>query len=242
MICPQCHGSVDQKATECSCCGAALMPSIQCFQCRAVNRPGSKFCDQCGNPLEPDSDRRADSLKSERKHVTVLFSDICRYREIFNQVDPEEIREVTRHLFEEMVKIISRYEGYVDRILWDGVLAVFGMPRTHEDDAIRAIRAAMEIQRMVSRLERRYADCLGGALAMRSGVATGLVITGSTEEKTGRHGITGDTVNLAARLRDLAAPGEVLADSSAFSAAAGFFSFQPHPPVMVKGRVAPSTQ
>jgi class 3 adenylate cyclase/tetratricopeptide (TPR) repeat protein len=171
--------------------------------------------------------------------VTVLFSDISHYRDVFNRVDPEEVREVTRHLFEETVKIISRYEGYVDRILWDGVLAVFGMPRTHEDDAIRALRAAMEIQRTVAQLERRYADRLGGSLAMRSGVATGLVVTGATEEKTGRHGITGDTVNLAARLRDLAAPGEVLADSSAFSAAAGFFDFQPQPPVTVKGRSRP---
>ncbi|MEE4113767.1 MAG: AAA family ATPase [Desulfobacteraceae bacterium] len=236
MICPQCHGSVDGKAAECSHCGAALVPSIQCRHCKAENRPNGKFCDQCGHPLEPVADSPADPLKSERKHVTVLFSDISRYREIFDRLDPEDIREVTRHLFEEMVKIISRYEGYVDRILWDGVLAVFGMPRAHEDDAIRALRAAMDIQRMVSRLERRYADWIGGALAMRSGVATGLVVTGSTEEKTGRHGITGDTVNLAARLRDLAAPGEVLADSSAFSAAAGFFTFQPHPPVMIKGR------
>ncbi len=201
-----------------------------------MNRPSSKFCDQCGQPLEPRSDPRVDCLKSERKHVTVLFSDIISYRETFNRVDPEEVREMTRHLFEEMVKIISRYEGYVDRILWDGVLAVFGMPRTHEDDAIRALRAALEIQRMVLRLEHRYADRLGGVLAMRSGVATGLVVTGSAEERTGRHGVT---VNLAARLRDLAAPGEVLVDSRAFSAAAGFFNFQAQPPVTVKGRVRP---
>jgi len=185
MKCSLCHGAVDEQATACRPCGAALVLPIQCGHCRAVNRPSSKFCDQYGNLLEQDSDPRTDTLKSERKHVTVLFSDISRYREMFNRVDPEEVREVTRHLFDEMVRIVSRYEGYVDRILWDGVLAVFGMPRTHEDDAIRALRAAIEIQRMVSRLERRYADHLGGALAMRSGVATGLVVTGSTEEKTG---------------------------------------------------------
>jgi class 3 adenylate cyclase len=239
MICPRCYGAVDEHATACSHYGAALVLPIQCSHCPAVNRPSSKFCDQCGNPLEQGSRPRANPLKSERKHVTVLFSDISRYREIFNRVDPEEIREVTRHLFEEMVKIISRYEGHVDRILWDGVLAVFGMPRAHEDDAIRALRAAMEIKRMASQLERRYADRLGDALAMRSGVATGLVVTGLTEEKTGRNGITGDTVNLAARLRDLAAPGEVLVDSSAFSATAGFFSFEPQPPVTIKGRARP---
>lgn len=239
MICLQCHDAVDEQAAVCSRCGAVLFPPVQCGHCRAVILPGSKFCDQCGHLLDPVPGPREDSFKCERKHVSVLFSDISSYRETFNRLDPEEVREVTCHLFEEMVKIISRYEGYVDRILWDGVLVIFGMPRTHEDDAIRALRAAMDIQRVASRLERRYADRLGGKLAMRSGVATGLVVTGSAEERTGRHGITGDTVNLAARLRDLAAPGEVLADSSAFSAAAGFFNFQAQPHVTVKGRVQP---
>ncbi|HSO20947.1 MAG TPA: adenylate/guanylate cyclase domain-containing protein, partial [Desulfosarcina sp.] len=161
------------------------------------------------------------------------------YRYFIDRKDPEEIREMTRQLFEEIVKIITRYEGHVDRILWDGVLAVFGIPHTHEDDTIRAIRAAMDIQRMVSPLAVRFADRIGCELNMRSGVATGLVVTGTTEEKTGRHGITGDTVNLAARLRDLARPGEVLVDSSAFSAAAGFFNFQAKRPVTVKGRQRP---
>jgi class 3 adenylate cyclase/tetratricopeptide (TPR) repeat protein len=240
MICPECHGVVDEKAVACSHCGAVLAISILCSQCQNPNRPGSKFCDQCGNLLEHVSDPRAGKLKSERKHVTVLFSDISRYREIINRVDPEEIRDVTRHLFEETVKIIARYEGHVDRILWDGVLAVFGMPETHEDDAIRAVRAAMEIHRMVSQMAQRYFDRIGVVLAMRSGVATGLVVTGSTQEKIGRHGITGDTVNLAARLRDMALPGEVLVNSRVFSAAAGFFSFLPLAPVTVKGRLQPA--
>lgn len=239
MICPECHGAVDENATVCSHCGAMLAPPVQCGQCRNLNMPGSQFCDQCGTPLEQSPDQGDHTLRSERKHVTVMFSDISRYREIINRVDPEEIRDVTRHLFEATGKIISRYEGYVDRILWDGVLAVFGMPDTHEDDAIRAIRAAIEIQRMVSRLDDRYADRIGGTLTMRSGVATGLVVTGSTRKKIGQHGITGDTVNLAARLRDMAAPGQVLVDSRAFSAAAGFFRFQPQTPVTVKGRTHP---
>jgi class 3 adenylate cyclase len=239
MICPECLGVVDEKKVVCSHCGAPLETPLQCSQCRNLNRPGSNFCDQCGNPIEQGSDQRIDTLGSERKHVTVLFSDISRYREIINRVDPEEIRDVTRRLFEETVKIISRYEGYVDRILWDGVLAVFGMPQTHEDDSIRAIRAAMEIQRMVSRLARQYAHRIGVLLAMRSGVATGLVVTGSTQKTIGRPGITGDTVNLAARLRDMAIPGEILVSSRVFSAAAGFFSFQPQVPVTVKGRMQP---
>ncbi|BBO77210.1 hypothetical protein DSCW_46270 [Desulfosarcina widdelii] len=239
MICPKCHREAGRQALSCSNCGSVLVPMKVCPHCRNSNPPESRYCDQCGTPLKDDPTKEVEKLKSERKHVTVLFSDINRYREIVNRVDPEEIREVTRQLFEETVKIIARYDGHVDRILWDGVLAVFGMPHAHEDDAIRAVRAAMEIHRMVAQLESRLTDRIGVALAMRSGVATGLVVTGSAEERTGRHGITGETVNLAARIRDMARPGEVLVESSVYSAAAGFFRFAPRKPVSVKGRTLP---
>ncbi|BBO84155.1 hypothetical protein DSCO28_47210 [Desulfosarcina ovata subsp. sediminis] len=169
----------------------------------------------------------------------VLFSDICHYREIIRRVDPEDIREVTRHLFQESVNIIERYGGYIDRMLWDGLMAVFGMPCTHEDDVVRAIRAALDIRRMAERLGRAEAGCIGEPLSMRSGIAYGLVVTGVTQKESGRPGLTGDTVNLAARLRDLASPGEVLAESGTFSSAAGFFRFEALPAVAVKGREAP---
>lgn len=223
----------------CSRCGFQRLSSIQCRHCRTVNPPGIRFCDQCGSPLNAGARPPIDTIGSERRHVTILFSDISRYREMINRVDPEELREVTRHLFERMGRIVNRYDGCVDRILWDGMLAVFGMPRTHEDDAIRAIRTALEIRQETARFDRRYALRIGSPLAIRSGVASGLVVTGSMEEENGRQGLTGDTVNLAARLRDLAAPGEVLVDSSAYDAAAGFFHFQASRPVPVKGRKRP---
>jgi len=239
MICPKCHREAERQALSCSNCGSSLVPMKACSHCRNLNRPESRYCDQCGTPLRNNPTPDVERLKSERKHVSVLFSDINRYREIVNRVDPEAIRDVTGQLFEETVKIITRYDGHVDRILWDGVLAVFGMPHAHEDDAIRAIRAAMEIHQVVARIDSRLTDSIGVDLAMRSGVATGLVVTGSAEERTGRHGITGETVNLAARIRDMARPGEVLVESGVFSAAAGFFHFAPPKPVSVKGRTEP---
>jgi len=239
MICPKCHREADRQALSCNSCGSSLVPMKVCLHCRNLNRPESRYCDQCGTPLKDTPTPDVEGLKSERKHVAVLFSDINRYREIVNRLDPEEIQDVTRQLFEEMVKIITRYDGHVDRILWDGVLAVFGMPHAHEDDAIRAVRAAMEIHQVVARVESCFTDRIGVDLVMRSGVATGLVVTGSAEERTGRHGITGETVNLASRIRDMARPGEVLVDSSVFSAAAGFFRFAPRKPVLVKGRTQP---
>ena len=111
MICPECRGAVDENATVCSHCGAMLAPPVQCGHCLNLNMPGSKYCDQCGTLLEQRRDQRDQTFRSERKHVTVMFSDISRYREIINRVDPEEIRDVTRHLFEATGKIISRYEA-----------------------------------------------------------------------------------------------------------------------------------
>lgn len=137
MICPECHQEAEEKAISCSNCGASLVPMKVCPSCRNLNRPESCYCDQCGTPFPNIPTPDVEELKSERKHVAVLFSDVNRYREIVNGIDPEKIREVTRQLFEETVKIIARYDGHVDRVLWDGVLAVFGMPHAHEDEPSR---------------------------------------------------------------------------------------------------------
>ena len=129
-------------------------------------------------------------------------------------------------VFKEIVGIIVRYEGYLDRIIGDEVLAVFGIPRTHEDDPVRAIRAAMEIHKAMPAMTQRFKKRLPEPLAMHSGIATGLVVTGTTDLKYGRHGLTGDTVNRASVLTDLAAAGEILVGADTMSATSGFFEFE----------------
>ncbi|HSO20887.1 MAG TPA: adenylate/guanylate cyclase domain-containing protein, partial [Desulfosarcina sp.] len=164
---------------------------------------------------------------SERKRVTVLFSDLSGYSALCERLDPEDVREMMNSVFKEIAGIIIRYGGYIDRIIGDEVLAVFGIPRVHEDDPVRAIRAAMDIHQSVAGMTGRFQEQLEKPLAMHSGIACGLVVTGRTDLKSGRHGITGDTVNRAATLTGLARSGEILVGPGTRSAAAGFFIFEP---------------
>ncbi|MCB2147875.1 MAG: AAA family ATPase [Deltaproteobacteria bacterium] len=163
---------------------------------------------------------------SERKLVTVLFSDLTGYSALCERLDPEDVREMMNLVFKEIVGIIIRYEGYIDRIIGDEVLAVFGIPRTHEDDPVRAIRAAVDIHDTVARMTGRFRGRLEGPLAMHSGIATGLVVTGKTDLRTGRHGITGEPVNRASLLTNLAISGEILVGTCTMPSTSGFFFFE----------------
>ena len=165
---------------------------------------------------------------SERKRVTVLFSDLSGYSKLCERLDPEDVREMMNLVFKEIVGIIVRYEGYIDRIIGDEVLAVFGIPRTHEDDPVRAIRAALDIHSAVPAMTQRFKQRLSEPLAMHSGIATGLVVTGTTGMKRVRHSLTGDTVNRASILTDLAAAGEILVGADTMAATSGFFEFERH--------------
>ena len=246
MKCPECQNPVEAGALTCKICGSAL--GVPCGTCKTVNRPSSKFCRACGQPLDtsfissPFSGIASDGARlsmpvpadgpashpglSQRKWVTVLFSDLSGYSTLCERLDPEDVREMMNLVFKEIVSIIVRYEGYIDRIIGDEVLAVFGIPQTHEDDPVRAIRAAMEIHQTVPKMTGRFKKSLEKPLAMHSGIATGLVVTGETDVKSGRHGLTGDTVNRASMLTDLAATGEILVGSGSMSATSGFFEFE----------------
>jgi class 3 adenylate cyclase/tetratricopeptide (TPR) repeat protein len=163
---------------------------------------------------------------SERKLVTVLFSDLSGYTTLCERLDPEDVREMMSLVFKEVVGIIIRYEGFIDRIIGDEVLAVFGIPRIHEDDPIRAIRAALDIRSAVSRMTDRFKRQLERPLAMHSGIATGLVVTGEIDLATGRHGITGEAVNRASLLTRLAASNEILVGPGTMASTSGFFLFE----------------
>lgn len=162
----------------------------------------------------------------QRKWVTVLFSDLSGYSALCERLDPEDVREMMNLVFKEIVSIIVRYEGYIDRIIGDEVLAVFGIPQTHDDDPVRAIRAAMEIHQTVPGMTDHFKKSLDKPLAMHSGIATGLVVTGETDLKSGRQGLVGDTVNRASMLTDLAASGHILVGAGTMSVASGFFDFE----------------
>ncbi len=161
-----------------------------CPECGKENPDGFQFCGFCTAPLT-----EALPAREQRKTVTVLFCDVTGSTELGERLDPEALRTLLARYFERMKAIVERHGGSVEKFIGDAVMAVFGVPVAHEDDALRACRAAAEMRDAFSEL----------SLAGRIGVNTGEVVTG-TEERLA----TGDAVNVAARLEQAAKPGEVL--------------------------------
>src|SRR5919197_38783 len=173
---------------------------LVCPSCGAENREGAKFCDSCGAPL-------AEAVESRelRKVVTVFFCDVTGSTALGERIDPESLRQVMSRYFETAKAIVERHGGSVEKFIGDAVMAVFGVPAVHEDDALRAVRAADELRGSLGELNEELERSYGTRLELRMGVNTGEVVTG-TEERLA----TGDAVNVAARLEQAAEPGEVL--------------------------------
>ena len=178
---------------------------MECPTCQADNSPNAKFCNQCGIRLppseyapEPHPERTPAKIipEPERKVVTALFSDLTGYTAMTERLDPEQVKEITGEVFAGVKQIVAKYEGFIDRLLGDGVLVLFGIPRAHEDDTARALRAALEIHEFVQGLNPRYEDRLGAPLSMHSGINTGLAVTAEVDPEKGSQGVAGDVVNL----------------------------------------------
>ena len=224
-----------------------------CPGCSTANLPESNFCHRCGRLLSKSNEslsldripspRISDFEKTtrlqpspgERKYVTVLFSDLTGYTTLSHRLDPEEIKEIIVRLLREMTKVISKYEGFVEKYVGDAIMAVFGAVKAQEDDPIRAIRAAMEIHELIDLLSLDYEKKIGQILAMHTGIHTGLVVTGDVDAVKGTHGIAGSALNLAARLCSLAKSGDILVSSETYRQAIGYFNFTCQEPARLKG-------
>src|SRR5213079_666268 len=157
-----------------------------CPSCGEANPDRARFCLNCGAALSADG--AGERAHETRRRVTVLFADVAGSTNIGEQLDPEALREVMQRYFDAMRVAIERHEGTVEKFIGDAVMAVFGIPQLHEDDALRAVRAALEMRETVPEL----------GVQARIGVTTGEVVTG-TEERLA----TGDAVNVAARLEQV---------------------------------------
>jgi len=258
MKCPKCQAENSQERRFCRTCGGKLV--LHCPQCGFENSPDDQFCGGCGYDLKKESltplglsHPRSDgsesptekipttrsTIEGERKHVTVLFSDLSGYTAMSEKLDPEEVKEITTRIFGEVAKIVDRHEGFVEKYIGDAVVALFGVPKAHEDDHLRAIRAAREIHEIVNTVNLRSEEKIDRRLTFHTGIATGLVVTGEVNFEKGTHGVAGDTINLASRLSGVAPPGEILVGESTYLQAKGAFSFEKGQPVPLKGKAEP---
>ena len=200
-----------------------------CASCGAENRDGARFCDSCGATLA-----EAAPAREVRKVVTVLFCDVSGSTALGERIDPESLRRVMARYFETAKAIVERHGGTVEKFIGDAVMAVFGVPTVHEDDALRAVRAADELRGGLDELNDELESGYGTRLELRMGVNTGEVVTG-TEERLA----TGDAVNVAARLEQAAQPGEVLLGEETYRLVRDGVEAEPTAPVEAKGKADP---
>jgi class 3 adenylate cyclase len=172
-----------------------------------------------------------------RKTVSVVFSDVAGSTALAEQLDPESLRRAMTRYFEVARRVHQRHGGVVEKFIGDAVMAVFGIPHVHEDDALRAVRAAWELREEVAGLNRELERELGVALHVRTGVNTGLVLAG--DEQEGHAFVGGDTVNVAARLERAAGAGEVLVGEATHRLVADAVRVQPVAPFVPRGKTAP---
>ncbi|MBW1786569.1 MAG: AAA family ATPase [Deltaproteobacteria bacterium] len=235
LTCPRCRTTNLYHRKFCSQCSTRL--TIYCPKCGRENFADDNYCGRCGGRLKPPNALPQTLLKpdGERKHVTVIFSDLSGYTAMSARLDPEEVKDIMSRIFGEIARIVAGYEGFIERFLGDAVMVLFGVPKILEDAAVRAIRTSMEIHDAVKRMSPGLEKKVGQPLFMHTGINTGLVVTGDTAGETGTHGVTGDTINLASRLKDLAKPDQILVGRETYLQAEGFFSFEALEPMRVKG-------
>jgi class 3 adenylate cyclase/predicted ATPase len=174
-----------------------------------------------------------------RRLVTVVFSDITGSTDLAERYEPETVRNVLGRYFETMRPVLERHGGTVEKYIGDAIMAVFGVPRLHEDDALRAVRAAAEMRGALARLNDELVEWAGIRLETRTGVTSGEVVAGDTAAR--ERLVSGDAVNVAARLQQAAAPGEILIGDETRRLAAAALELEPVDPLSVKGKSEPLT-
>ncbi|MBT8225126.1 MAG: AAA family ATPase [Dactylosporangium sp.] len=205
---------------------------MTCPVCGTVAVPGAKFCHQCGSALAAVASLPA----AERRIVTVLFGDLSDFTAWAEDLDPERVGAVTDRLLAALAGAVKTFGGHVDKLTGDGIMAVFGAPVAHEDDAERAVRAALSMQRAMRRL---LDDERGGGapLGLRVGLNTGPVVAGV--QAAIEYTVVGDTVNTAARLADAAAIAAVYAGAPTVAGTRRVASWRALRPLRLKGKREP---
>jgi class 3 adenylate cyclase/tetratricopeptide (TPR) repeat protein len=259
MQCARCQHENPSESNFCLGCGSRL--GLQCSACGNELPPGSRFCNKCGHAVsaQAESAQRFASpeaytpkhlaekiltsksaLEGERKQVTVLFADLKGSMELLADRDPEDARKLLDPVLERMMEAVHRYEGTVNQVMGDGIMALFGAPVAHEDHAVRACYAALRMQESVKRHAEEVHRTAGIPLHIRVGVNSGEVVVRSISSDLHMdYTAVGQTTHLAARLEQMAMPGSILIAPETLNLAEGYVVVNPLGARPVKGLDAP---
>ena len=257
MRCPKCQHANDVTAKFCAECATPL--ALACARCGHLLPPSANFCPQCahstgvavglqaGSPQDYTPEHLAKrilsskaALEGERKQVTILFADLKASMELLADRDPEEARKLLDPVLEHMMEAVHHYEGTVNQVAGDGIMALFGAPLAHEDHAVRACYAALRMQERVKRHAEGVFHAHGANLQIRIGLNSGeVVVRAIGSDLQMDYSAIGRTTHLAARMEQLASPGSILLTPSTLELAEGFIDTKSLGTVPVKGLAHP---
>ncbi len=256
MRCAQCQHDNPTGAKFCLECGTRF--ALSCTNCGTELPAGAKFCLECGQALEAQAAviqprfaspetytpkhlaekilTSKSALEGERKHVTILFADIKGSMELLADRDPEEARKLLDPVLEHMIDAVHRYEGTVNQVMGDGIMALFGAPLAHEDHAVRACYAALKMQESVKHYAEGVRRTEGIPIQIRVGLNSGEVVVRSIgSDLKMDYTAVGQTTHLAARMEQIAIPGSILMSADTLQLAEGYVQVKPLGPVTMKG-------
>jgi class 3 adenylate cyclase len=257
MKCPRCQHENEAGAKFCEQCATPLART--CTNCGRQLSATAKFCPECAHPANPAAPAPTaqrfispesytpkhlaekiltskSALEGERKQVTVLFADLKGSMELLADRDPEEARKILDPVLERMMEAVHRYEGTVNQVMGDGIMALFGAPLAHEDHAVRACYAALRMQESVA----QYADGVfrahGVPIQIRVGLNSGeVVVRAIGSDLHMDYTAVGQSTHLAARMEQAAPPGSILVTADTMRLANGYITVKPLGPLAVKG-------
>jgi class 3 adenylate cyclase/predicted ATPase len=204
-----------------------------CLNCSTIASEDFSFCGYCGHKL-------VDAPREDRREVAVIFADVTGFTAICERLDPEEIHTLMNGCFVGLTQAIQTEEGCIDRYLGDAVMAIFGAPVAHEDDPVRACRAALAMQGFVEKFSEEWEAGTGVSLKIRIGIHCGLVVAGVLGSDARMvYGARGDTMNIAARLQGIAPPGGILVSNDVVNRIGRLFEYGPAQQVTAKGKSNP---
>ena len=239
--CPNCSFENPEGARFCMSCGTAL--ERRCKVCGTELPPQARFCMNCGTPVEDavpprpaPAEQAVLALPEERRQVTVVFADLSGYTAVAETMDPEAVKSLVERCLRRLGEEGERYGGRVDKYIGDNVMSIFGAPVAHEDDAERAVRAALGMQAAMAEINEGLGDTHGVSFALRVGVNTGEVLAGSVGRE---YTVIGDTVNVASRLETASRPGSVTVGERTYRATRHVVEYRPLEALELKGKADP---